>query len=1077
MPSLTEVLERLENNVPDKTRVYINIVIGKLTLPALIDSGAACHMLFRSDLFYDLQTSGGVRVWPITGEVGVANGQSARIVGKCRPIVSFGSSKWKGPAYLIQNLSYPVVIGFDCLDELGAVLYFSERKLTICPKDKAQVPEVLSVFEVASMDSIEKTVDEDPPDPIDYSKGFPEIEVNHPMVSPEQAQKFKSFIKDWQGKFAKIEGFAKVKPVRLYPDPSCPPVKQRCFPLSPPMQKIAAAEVDKLLAQGIIEPSTSPWASPGFLLPKRQPGQWRLCVDYREVNKVCRKNAYPLPRIQETLDCLKDSFLVSACDLAQGYHQLEMHEDSKDLTAFNIYGRGLFAYRALPFGLSGAPAIFQDAVEEALFDILGKICFVYFDDIIVIGRTFDEHLANLDAVLTRLYEKNFRLNWEKCSLLKRYTDYLGFVVGQGEIRVSPKKIEAIVNFPRPTTQKQLRGFLSLLSWLRRFIPNLAEKSASLTEMLKKGEKICWTEERDRAFRELKQCLCEPPVLLAPDFDYGFEIHADSSLTAVGAILLQNIGGEVRIIAYASRLLTQQERNYSTTERECLAVIFAVEKWRAYVQGQRTIVRTDHASLVWLKNLKDPTGRLARWVTRLAPFDLEIKYTKGKDNAGPDFLSRSFPEGSDADGEVAQVNPLVRVPDFTQSNDKWYCSLKDKIVKFPNRYPMFTVAHNIVYKLCKNRMTNQDELKMVVPTDERLKIVSEFHDTLQCSHFGVNKTYQKILQTYYWPKMLKDVRAYCKTCSVCQTYKVHNQLVAGKMAVKEMEEFKPMEMVCHDLIGPLPISHGYQYLWVCVDSATNFVIAEPLRRATAAAVVKALESKLVLEYGPPKILLTDNGTQMKGTAVKEFCQRYNIALHTLPFYFPSANKTERVNLVLKTALSMWARENHREWSKHLPFVVFAMRSVVSESTGFTPNKLMFGRELPQLGIPDPSLLTGNKVPFDPQKYHNKLSDEMKVIYDKARDCYNRAKATQAKAYNLRRRHVSYEVGQLVYRKNFEKSSGVDRTTRKLNARWIGPFILVKKYSPTQFELSDMSNKSVGRWHVSHLKLVNEDTRLD
>lgn len=1054
-------------------RFYVTITIRNLSLPALIDTGAACGILFKSDLFYDLQRQG-VRLTPMQGTLGVANGNEAEIRGKCYPRVQIGSSTWKGTCYLVKGLTYPAIIGWETLHDLKATLDIFNRKLSLQGQHVHEAKEVLDVFSLNSIG---------PPTIYDSDK-FPELphetenivnlSIDHPQVSQARLGDVKQFLLQWEEKFKTSPGITNVTTMKLWRDPNMPPIKQRYYPLSPIMQKAAAEQVDALLEKGLIVPSESPWSSPAFLLPKKN-NTWRLTVDYREVNKVCRKNAYPLPRIQDTLDLLKGSFFISNLDLNSAYHQIPMDPASQELTAFSVQGKGHYEYRVMPFGLSTAPAIFQATMEKVLAPVIGKHTHVYLDDIIIASETFEEHKQHLEAVFNLLFKAGFKLNWEKCFFMKQYTEFLGFIVGQGKIQVSPKKTEAVMNYPRPRTLKQLRGFLSLLSWMRRHIPNLAELSSPLTEMLRKDTKMYWTDARNDAFLKLKQCLLEPPVLCAPDFNLPFEVHCDASNVAIGAVLLQKVEEAYQVIAYASRVLSQPERNYSTTEKECLAVIFALEKWRPYIQGQQTIVKTDHSSLTWLQNIKNPAGRLARWVARLSPYDLDIRYTKGKDNVVPDALSRAV-DDPDESTEVATIFPdLTPLPPFQDSSDPWYIALRQSISNNPKQYPSFRLIDDEIVKLTYTPMTNQLVTKRVVPNDHQAHVLRLYHDSLVGGHLGAKKTYHRIAQTLYWPKMWQTIKNYVHSCVPCQQYKARNVLSGGEMNVKEVTELKPFQIVSMDLVGPLPMSRGKkQFILVLVDQATKFIIGESLTQATTNSVIKVIEKKLFLEHGVPNILLTDNGSQFTSKKMKTFCASYGVQLHTTPFYFPAANATERYNRTIKTALAIFATDDHRSWDEHLPYVIFCLRTAVSEVTGFTPSKLVFGRELNCPFSTSSSIQHGRGAPFTADKYHEDLTAELQIIYEKAKQAYQKAKTTQLKQYNMRHRPVQFNQGNLVWRKNFELSKGGERITAKLNPKFIGPFKVSKVLSTTQYQLEDLRGKDCGRWHVSHLQPINGDS---
>lgn len=434
-------------------------------------------------------------------------------------------------------------------------------------------------------------------------------------------------------------------------------------------------------------------------------------------------------------------------------------------------------------------------MEKVLAPVLGKFAFVYLDDIIITGETLEAHKKNLDEVFSLLANANLQLNWKKCKFVQEYTEFLGFVFGQGTIQVSPKKTEAVVNFPRPNTVKKLRGFLALVSWLRRFVPHLAEQSAPLTEMLKKNVPFVWTPERDAAFQDIKAALVEPPILFSPDFDFPFEIHCNASDVSLGAVLLQSSEGHPHIIAYASRLLAGAERNYSVTEKECLAVLFAVERWRHYIQGQKTVVYTDHSSLTWL-NLK-----LGRWVTRLTPYDLVIKY---KRHVLPDFLSRSL--------HAIQITPLSL--DFSHTTDNWYLSLRERIKKDQKAFPMFQLDQTgRIFKKVRDPFTQKLEPRIIIPADLRENMLQHFHCSPLNCHMGVNKTHRKLLENCYWPGMRISGQVFIRKCALCQQYKSSNTQASGTMTFHD-KELKPFDTITMDLTGAITLVKSPKPICAC-----------------------------------------------------------------------------------------------------------------------------------------------------------------------------------------------------------------------------------------------------------------------
>ena len=393
-----------------------------------------------------------------------------------------------------------------------------------------------------------------------------------------------------------------------------------------------------MLEDGRIERSYSSWASPVVMVPKQQPGVYRLCVDYRKLNRVTKLDAYPMPTIDSILDSLHGATIFSSLDLKSGYHQMALNPEDKEKTAF-VCAEGLFHFTVLPFGVVNGPASFQRLMEVVLDGLIGTICYVYLDDIVCFSSSLSRHVDGLRQILQRLQTAGLTVNWDKCAFGRSSMRYLGHVIGSDGLRTVPEKVRAIVDYPMPKTVKQLERFLGMVTWYAKFIPNLATITAPLNQLRQKNTTWTWTSGHSAAFEELKQILMSEPVLTYPDLSQPFVVHTDASDTGLGAVLLQGTDDQLHAIAYASRSLSPPERNYSTTERECLAVIWALEKWRFYLEGKRCQVVTDHQALTWLFRKAQLTGRLARWVLRLQDFSFDITYRRGELHVVPDALSR------------------------------------------------------------------------------------------------------------------------------------------------------------------------------------------------------------------------------------------------------------------------------------------------------------------------------------------------------------------------------------------------------------------------------------------------------
>lgn len=403
-----------------------------------------------------------------------------------------------------------------------------------------------------------------------------------------------------------------------------------------------AKQIDQMLDQNIIKPSMSPWSSPIWVVPKKMDAsgerKWRVVIDYRKLNDITVGDSYPLPQISEILDQLGQSKYFSTLDLASGFHQILMDEKDAAKTAFSV-PQGHYEFTRMPFGLKNAPATFQRLMNTALAGLQDIRCFVYLDDVVIYSHDLASHIENLELVFGRLRDFHLKLQPDKCEFLRREVGYLGHVITEEGVKPNPEKIEAVTKFPTPKCPKDIKSFLGLVSYYRRFIPEFSKIAKPLTHLLKKDIQFLWENQQQVAFDELKHKLTSAPVLIYPDFSKPFILTCDASNYAIGAVLSQGPKGQERPIAYASRTLNKSETNYNTTEKELLAVLFGCKTFRPYLYGRKFYIFTDHRPLTWLMNHKDPGSKLQRWRLKLSEYEYEIGYQKGKLNAAADALSR------------------------------------------------------------------------------------------------------------------------------------------------------------------------------------------------------------------------------------------------------------------------------------------------------------------------------------------------------------------------------------------------------------------------------------------------------
>lgn len=537
----------------------------------------------------------------------------------------------------------------------------------------------------------------------------------------------------------------------------------------------------------------------------------------------------------------------------------------------------------------------------------------------MVSEDFGEHLRLLSTVASRLKRANLSINFEKSGFCLRNMRYMGYIVDELGLRPDPEKVSCVLKVPLPKTVTELRRFLGMAGWYRRFIHGYAEVAAPLQDLLQgggKGRRLMWNEKASVCFEQLKQKLVSAPLLQPPDFSKEFIISCDSSEDCIGGVLSQYVGPDnkyYRPVAYTSRKLRGPEIHYTTTEKECLAVVFCLEKFLEYVEGTEMTVYTDHSALTWLFKQKELSGRLARWVLALQQHHMKIKHLKGKSNVVADAISR-FP--------IVQILEVAALLDFIQpTGDAWYENLLNDVKLGSARSRRYKqVNGKLLYDPSINgRRLSNYKWKLVVPKSSRDSVLSECHDDPKSAHFGVQKTIDRVMDRYYWPGLSRDVREYVKKCVVCRMSKHDNIKPPGLMG-KFRNVHTPCQVISMDLLGPFPRSRlGHTNLLIFSDWLTKYPCIIPLRSAVAKNVVKHTESRIFLEYGVPESIIMDNGSQFaRSNEIKALLKKYGITrLWNNCIYHPQSNFTERHNKDMNAALRAYVRENHRNWDALLP----------------------------------------------------------------------------------------------------------------------------------------------------------------
>ena len=898
-------------------------------------------------------------------------------------------------------------------------------------------------------------------------------------------------------------------------------------------QELLGIETQKLMKNDIIEHSTSPWSSP-VVLVKKKDGTTRFCVDYRRLNQITTKDAFPLPRIDDIYDQLTNATYFAKFDFKAGYFQVPLDKADRPKTAFSTRD-GHFQFKVLPQGLTNGPPTFQRIVNQILGPSRWKHVLAYIDDIIIYSKNFNDHLQHVEEVCSLLKNANFKLNVEKCEVARTEILFLGHLIKEGTIKPDPDNIRGLTETREPTTAEEAFRFVKAAEYYRKFIPKFSfiaaplhkySPTSSTQEKNTKKSKFELTEEARVAFHQLKNILTNDLILDLPDESLPIKLQTDASVDGIGAVLLQITSNGDRPLAYMSKKLTKPQTKWPTIEQECYAIVEAVRKWDKYLRGQEFTLETDHEPLVNFANKEQLNKRCERWRLKLAEYRFKVKHIQGKKNNMADYLSRAPVE--EAEEEIDErINYASKstqtstwpttttnkstTPKITTAITRAQAKLQQQqatakqttttindevnelipegkgvidkpVTSLPGDNPNRIIPFDMedLKKLQEEAETVQNMKKNIrqhkqyvvedgillrkqqsplpsvpfVPVGRiRADILKIYHDTPgNGAHFGRDKTTRKIQERYYWPTMIADIKNHLNSCLPCAQNNHRRQKLPGKLKPIPPPEgiWKLLSMDFHGPITPIS-GRGNKYIIALTDILSKFVITKAVRDCTATTAANFLINEVILKYGTPTCVLTDNGTHFTAQLMNNLFQRLGITHLYSTAYHPQTNgQIERFNATMDGKIAALCNERRSNWDEMLQFVTFNYNTSVHRTTKYTPFEMMHGR---RATLPFDQQHAVISLTQDPE-YSRKIKDYLERLAKEARENILKNQRQYKTRYDLHRRDLSLKINDLVLVKT-------PNARNKFDIRYEGPFKISKQLGSKTFIVQHVKKLTLTR----------------
>lgn len=893
-------------------------------------------------------------------------------------------------------------------------------------------------------------------------------------LSPEQQGELYKVLINYQPHLTKRPGRCTVFEYEFIVEGSTPAsASARPIPFS--LRKQVHEQIKLMLKDDTLEESFSSYLNP-LTLVVREDKPIRICVDARRINKQMIADRTKVLPLRELIQKFHGASYITSLDLSSAFLQVPLKETSRKWTAFQFQGK-VYQFKAVPYGFKNSLSAFIRALEKVLGDHeINNNLVMYVDDLLIHSATFDDHLKHINVVLHKLTNAGFTINAAKCQFCQPEVKFLGHIISNETVRPDPERVEAILKYPAPKNQRQLRKFLGVCNFHQQFIVNYASYVEPLLVLLRKGNRWRWTTELQKSFENLRSKFAESIYLVHPDEGKSWIINTDASGKAIGSVLMQQGEGEnLNIISTASRVLKPAEQRYTTCEKELLAVIYALQHFKIYIYGRKVILFTDNQAITFLQKCVITSNRVARWMMEIQQYDIEIRHIKGVQNYLADVLSRS-PRGLTEEETKSLTRPdqimVTKIQVYEdktlrkelqklailQDADERIAAIKGKVMSHSSTVKdRYNLQENVLYS--RDDKT-QHRWRVLLPDNLESRIFKYVH--LSLGHVGVDKCLEEIKCCFHVRNLGRKLRKFIACCDVCQKTKHPNRSV--DIEEKHHLPKKPGDVCALDIYGRLPTSRGgVKYILVCLDVFAKYIKLYSLKSATTKSCLNKLVNHYFGNVITPKIILSDNGTQFRSPAWGKQLQKHGVETRFTPIRHPESNPSERYMRELSKFCRIYCNENHKKWAEILPYIENWINNTVASATGYTPTELMYGsKRCSVLNKIMPSLPALDRE-------DEGIDKKLEKAYSKMR------KRAEARGKRRKRGNVTWapKVNDKVLVKQQPMSEAVKGITSKFMYVYEGPFWVNKVLDHSAYELKDERGKVRGEFNKRQLKPYREE----